>query len=141
MQTNLTQSAEVMALFCRLKMKVKAELPIRSSEMGVLIYVHKSQEPVTPLMISHFFKISKPSATSMINALLIQGFLCKESIKQDRRSYTLKITDLGCDLIEKTISEHYRAIETMMEKMGNESFSQFIHLMHRANVILEDLEQ
>ena len=141
MYPTIPHSAEVMSLFCRLKMKVKAELPIRSSEMGVLIYVHKSYEPVTPHMISQFFRISKPSTTAMINALLIQGYLRKEEASQDKRSYTLEITRSGIDLVESTMNEHYKAVEAVREQMGNEAFMQFISLMETANQILEGIEE
>lgn len=141
MHPDILHSAEIMSIFCRLKMKIKADLPIRSSEMGALIFVHKQAEPVTPLMISQYFRISKPSVTTMINALLIQGFIRKTETPHDKRSYSLAITDAGKVLVETTISEHYKAIEIVRKDMGSERFNQFIELMVSANQILEGIEQ
>ena len=141
MHPDILRSAEIMSIFCRLKMKIKAELPIRSSEMGVLIYIQKQSEPVTPLMISQYFRISKPSVTTMINALLIHGYISKTETLHDKRSYLLKITDSGNDLVETTINEHYKAIEMVKNEMGNERFTQFIDLMVSANQIIERIEQ
>lgn len=141
MHPEIQRSAEIMSLFCRLKMKIKAELPIRSSEMGVLILVQKHPEPVTPLMISQFFRISKPSVTTMINSLLVHGFLVKDEALHDKRSYTLRLTQVGNALVETTINEHYKAIEIVKEKMGENPFKQFITLMAEANQILESIEQ
>ena len=140
MLTEIQHSAEIMSLFCRLKMKIKAELPIRSSEMGVLILVQKHPQPITPLVISQFFRISKPSVTTMINSLLVHGFLTKEEAFHDKRSYTLKLTNAGHALVETTINEHYKAIEVVEERMGKDQFKQFIDLMATANQILESIE-
>ncbi|HCT63447.1 MAG TPA: MarR family transcriptional regulator [Erysipelotrichaceae bacterium] len=141
MLPDILRSAEIMSIFCRLKMKIKAELPIRSSEMGVLIYIQKQPEPVTPLMISQYFRISKPSVTAMINALLIHGYISKSETLHDKRSYYLMITDSGNALVETTINEHYNAIEMVKNEMGTERFNQFIDLMASANQILESIEQ
>ena len=44
------EAAETVSLFCRLNQRVKKELPIRSSEMGLLILLVTSKErsPVFP---------------------------------------------------------------------------------------------
>ncbi|UDE94502.1 hypothetical protein LHA31_07760 [Carnobacterium viridans] len=38
--------------------------------MGALIYVQKTEDKVTPLMISTFLGIAKPSVTDMVNTLI-----------------------------------------------------------------------
>lgn len=37
------KGAEEVTLFCRINMNIKRELPIRASEMGMLIYLVKSE--------------------------------------------------------------------------------------------------
>ena len=38
--------------------------------MGALIYVQKTEDKVTPLMISTLLGIAKPSVTDMVNTLI-----------------------------------------------------------------------
>jgi len=141
MTIDLMRSADVIGMFCRLNMKVKRDLPIRASEMGVLIYTSKQVDEVTPLMISQFFKISKPSVTSMINTLLRLAYLEKTISMLDKRSYTLSITKKGINLVNSTVDDYYKSIDAMIEKMGINEFNNFIELLNKANEILEGIEE
>jgi len=138
MDQKLINSADIIGMFCRLKMNTKHDLPIRSSEMGALIFVQKQEGEVTPSMISDFFKIAKPSVTSMVSSLVKKGYLDKIHSEIDKRSYTLRMTRSGNELLDSTFIEYYRGINELREKMGKEAFNQFIELMQMANDILEE---
>ncbi|MDF2545136.1 MAG: transcriptional regulator, MarR family [Anaerosolibacter sp.] len=138
MRESIIASADAVSRFCRLQMNIKKEIPIRSSEMGVLIYVEKSDVPVTPLMISNFFGISKPSVTDMVNALLKNNYLSKTLSQTDKRSYSLSVTQKGHELVESTYSEYFRTMELLEEKMGYHEFELFIQLIGKANRVLSE---
>ncbi|PKM56901.1 MAG: MarR family transcriptional regulator [Firmicutes bacterium HGW-Firmicutes-3] len=136
MREKIILAAEEIAMFCRLQMYVKKGLPIRSSEMGVLIYLHKQNEAVTPLMISNFFQIAKPSVTAMINELIKKDYLIKVPSSTDGRSYTVSSTVKGQELVASTHDEYFKAIAMLEDKMGNIDFELFIQLIQKANTIL-----
>lgn len=136
---DLIQSAEEIGIFCRLNMNIKKDIPIRSSEMGVLIYIYKQGETTTPIMISQFFKIKKPSVTSQVNALIKQGFIEKASSLTDRRSYYLKVTYKGTLLVNSTFEEFFKLVKILKEKMGEEHFNSLIEYIKQANSILGEL--
>lgn len=138
MDQNIINSADIIGMFCRLKMSIKHDLPVRSSEMGVLIYIQKQQVDVTPSMISDFFKIAKPSVTSMVSSLVKKGYLDKIISDTDKRSYALRMTRKGNELLDSTFSEYYSTINELSERMGKEAFDQFIRLMQMANDIMEE---
>lgn len=140
MDTNLINSAEAIGMFCRLHMHLKRDLPIRASEMGVLIFTHKQSDPVTPLMISQFFNIAKPSVSSMIKALIKQGYLIKDPSEVDKRSYALVMTESGKNLVESTFVEYLKSYDRLKGRMGQESFNQLIELIQVANRILEEVK-
>lgn len=131
-------AAEEIALFSRLLMHMKKELPVRSSEMGALIFVQKQSEGVTPLMISSFFQIAKPSVTSMVNELVAKGYLTKVPNDKDRRSYTVSITDNGRELVSRAHSEYFKGIELLRKRMGKKDFESFIDLIRKANAVLSE---
>lgn len=141
MTIDLMRSADTIGMFCRLNMKVKRDLPIRASEMGVLIFTSKQDDEVTPLMISQFFKIAKPSVTSMIKPLLRLSYLEKTISMLDKRSYSLRITQKGKNLVNSTINDYYKSIDMMIEKMGLNEFNTLIELLNKANEILEEIEE
>ncbi len=138
MDQNIIKSADIIGMFCRLKMNIKHDMPVRSSEMGVLIYIQKEQGEVTPSMISDFFKIAKPSVTSMVSSLVKKGYLDKIMSDTDKRSYALRMTRKGNELLDSTFSEYYRTINELSERMGKKAFDQFIRLMQMANDIMEE---
>ncbi|MFO8068422.1 MAG: MarR family transcriptional regulator [Alkalibacterium sp.] len=137
MNNMLIDSADIISMFCRLHTNSKPDIPVRSSEMGVLIFIQKQDMAVTPMNISQFFKITKPSVTSMVNALVKKGYLLKEQSEADKRSYELKTTDKGNKLVESTYNDYYMSIELLRDNMGEHAFNQFIESMQLANVILE----
>lgn len=132
---DLIQCAEEIGLFCRLNMNTKKDIPIRSSEMGVLIYIYKQGE-TTPLMISQFFRIKKPSVTTQINALIKHEYIQKTPSKTDGRSVCLTITDKGKNLVENTFDDYLRLVSLLKDKMGNDQFNSLIVSIHQANTIL-----
>jgi DNA-binding MarR family transcriptional regulator len=136
MKENIIACEDAMSRFCRLQMNVKRDIPIRASEMGALIFVEKSDEPATPLMISNFFGIAKPSVTVTINSLVKKDYLIKIPSNVDRRSYTLKVTQKGQELLDNTHNEYFRNLELLEERMGYEEFKLFIQLLEKANSIL-----
>jgi DNA-binding MarR family transcriptional regulator len=136
MNEDIILSSEIVSRFCRLQMNMKRDIPIRPSEMGALIFVVKSEEPVTPLMISSFFGISKPSVTDMVNALTKNEYLIKTPSHIDRRSYVLSATPKGHELVETTFNEYGKTMELLKEEMGNQEFSLLIQLLEKANKIL-----
>ncbi len=136
--TPRTSAADEIALFCRLQMYARKELPIRSSEMGVLIYVHQQNHGITPLMISHFFQITKPSVTAMVNELVKKGYLMKEPSSTDKRSYYVQITEKGTTLVGSAQESYFKSIDLLMKKMGDSDFLKFIELIQRANEILSE---
>lgn len=140
MTIDLIQSADVIGMFCRLNMKLKRDLPIRASEMGVLIFISKYEMEVTPLMISQFFRITKPSVTSMLNTLLKKFYLEKIPSKIDMRSYSLKITKKGENLVDSTFVEYHKSIELLKNRMGESDYMELIRLLTTANQILEEIK-
>lgn len=138
MEQDLIQSMDTIGMFCRLRVNMKPNIPIRPSEMGVLIFAQKQNAEVTPRMISQFLRISKPSVTSLVNSLVNQGYLSKKPSKIDQRSYVLTMTKSGNQLVESTFEEYYKSIALLKENMGEHEFRTFIELMQKANSILEE---
>lgn len=138
MNKDINSAAMQIALFCRLNMRRKASVPIHYNEIGVLIYIAVSEQPISPAMISSFFGITKPSATAILKTLDKKEYIERTPSKSDGRSYTITITLSGRQLIEKVYTEYTKAIELMHSHLGDENFAQLIDLINRANMILKN---
>lgn len=132
------RGAEVISLFCRTNMNTKRELPIRASEMGLLIFLVKREAPPTPLEVAHFFQISKPMVTAMIRALENKGFLLKIPSQIDGRSFALSPTQKAKLIVEETYEEYHKNIELLHREMGDGEFEALIGLLDKANAILKE---
>ena len=140
MNEKIVLAADEIAIFCILQFYAKKGLPIRSSEMGVLIYVKKHPDGATPLNISRFFQIAKPSVTTMINELMKKEYLIKEPSITDKRSYTVSLTEKGHNLVTSEHDAYFKSIAMLENKMGSTDFETFVDLLQKANSILSDLK-
>lgn len=132
----LIKVSEQVSLFCRLNINSKRELPIRSSEMGMLIYLVKTEEEKTPNAVAEFFKVTKSMATNMVSSLLASGYIEKRQSESDKRSFLLIPTDKAIRLVEDTYEEYFRLMSVLESKMGEEKFYELVNLLKIANEIL-----
>lgn len=133
---DILQAAEQITLFCRLNLNAKRELPIRSSEMGMLIYLCKTEGDKTPMSIARFFKVSKAMATNMVTAMFKQGYIEKQASTEDRRSSHILPTKKAQVLVENAYEDYYKFMRTLREKMGNDDFTLLLALLSKANSAL-----
>lgn len=135
------KAAEEISLFCRLNIYSKKDLPIRSSEMGMLIYLCKTDGEKTPMGVANFFKVSKAMATNMVSSLSKKGYLVKQPAPTDRRSVLLVPTILAKKLVDSTYQEYYKNMNLLQEKMGPDEFAGLITSLQKANqILLEEKE-
>ncbi len=139
MEKEIIRSADEIGLFCRKHFNNRNELPISSSEMGILIYINRADEVVTSNGISKFLKISKPAVSVKINNLITKGYIEKELLESDKRSYKLKLRKEGRELVESTFSSHFHTISLLKDKMGDSDFEKLIELITKANVLLNEV--
>ena len=136
MSDELTNGAEAVSMFCRLNINIKKDLPIRSSEMGLLILIYKSDKPVTPVMASDFFKVKKPMITTMVSNLLKHGYIEKIPSLEDKRSFSLYPTEKARQLVDVTYSEYMKTIQLLRHKLGVIEFGKLVTLLEKSNSIL-----
>lgn len=139
MSKDLIQGAETVSMFCRLNINIKKDLPIRSSEMGLLILICKSENPVTPVKAADFFKVKKPMITAMVSSLQKHGYIEKVPSLEDKRSFSLNPTKIGRKMVDDTYIEYIKTMELLRQELGTKDFDNLITLLEKANnVLLEE---
>ena len=103
MKENVYQAAAQVSLFCRLNLRQKIDIPIRRSELGVLLYLYSAEEAITPVLVSDFMGISRPCTTALLKRLERDGYIHRQPSRSDGRSWTLSLTEKGKQLIQSFI--------------------------------------
>lgn len=130
------RASDQISLFCRLNINTKKGLPIRSSEMGMLIYLVQTDSEKSPKAIAEFFKVTKAMITNMVTSLQEKGYVLKQKSNVDKRSITILPTDKAIALVNTTYREYYHNLNILNEKMGSDKFEQLLSLLSAANNIL-----
>ncbi len=113
----MVKSSKQISLFCRLNINKKQKLPIRSSEMGMLIYLVKTDGEKTPNAVAKFFKVTKSMATNMATSLLKNGYIEKKRSETDKRSFCLIPTNKAVRLVEATYEEYFKTMSILEARL------------------------
>ncbi|EUJ32435.1 MarR family transcriptional regulator [Listeria floridensis FSL S10-1187] len=74
------KASEQISLFCRMNNQIKPNLPIRASEMGMLIYLVKTDEEKTPLGVANFFSFHKIDGNQHGDLLIFKRISPKKAV-------------------------------------------------------------
>lgn len=79
--------------------------------------------------------ISRPLASRLIENLEMKGFLEKEVSEADKRSYFLRITELGSRELKGTYAYYLEPVYLLRTQMGEEKFGLLAGLLCECNRI------
>lgn len=132
----LAMGAEAVSLFCRVNINTRPGLPIRSSEMGLLIFLVKSDAPATSAQAADFFHVSRPMVAAMVRSLEAKGYLSRGTHKTDRRQFLLLPTPKAQALVEQTYADYVHAMALLKEGLGQERYLRLIDDLNQASALL-----
>ena len=85
--------------------------------------------------------ISRPLASRLIENLEMKGFLEKEVSEADKRSYFLRITELGSRELKGTYAYYLEPVYLLRTQMGEEKFGLLAGLLCECNRISGEKQQ
>lgn len=91
--------------------------------------------PLTPHSLCEKMGISRPLASRLIENLEMKGFLEKEVSEADKRSYFLRITELGSRELKGTYAYYLEPVYLLRTQMGEEKFGLLAGLLCECNRI------
>lgn len=128
----------VFSKFSRDYMALKKDLPIRPSEMGVLNIITKREGLFTPIMIAELLEVTKPMVANHISVLEQKGYITKEYLKNDKRSFFVIPTSKAKELVSKMEIKLNKKLINLENKLGSKKFDELIKNLEKARVYLED---
>lgn len=128
----------IFSKFCRKYMELKKDLPIRPSEMAVLNIIVKRDGFFTPVMISELLEVTKVMVTNHINVLEKKGYITRQYLIKDKRSFYVIPTEKAKLLVEKTELKLNIKLKKLENELGSDKFSELLNLLEIAKNCLED---
>jgi DNA-binding MarR family transcriptional regulator len=133
---DLSKGADAVSLFCRININTKRDFPIRSSEMGLLIFIAQSEKPPASTDAVAFFKVSKPMVAAMVRSLEKKGYITRGGCDDGQRRFTLLLTNKAKSLVEQTTEEYFKNMAVLREGLGSEEYDRLIALLEKSNKLL-----
>lgn len=128
----------VFSKFSRTYMELKKVLPIRPSEMGVLNIITRRDGLFTPVMIADLLEVTKPMIAKHISVLEKKGYITKEYLEDDKRSFYVIPTDKAKDLVLEMETKLNSKLVNLENRLGSNRFDELIIMLEEAKGYLED---
>ncbi len=116
----------VFSKFCREYMGLKSGLPVRPSELGMLNIVTRREGRFTPMMLKELLDVSKPMITAHINVLEKKGYVYKDFVLNDKRSFYVMPTEKARLLVEETEAKTTEKLKGIECALGEEAFARLV---------------
>ncbi|MEU1973153.1 MarR family transcriptional regulator [Microbacterium sp. NPDC019599] len=93
------------ALFDRDMARAFAGTPLSAARMRVL-WVLEHSGAMTQQALAHALDVTPRNVTALVDVLEESGYLRREPHPTDRRAILVHLTDLGAELMARTVQEH-----------------------------------
>ena len=128
--------AEVIVSFCSEWKINRSRTIFQSQEIDFLFRVAFAKELMTPGQLAMAMGVSKTIISRLTEQLERKKFISKERDEIDRRSYVIRVTDLGKEEIDRMYYYYMNPLYELKEKMSELRFRQLFELIEEANNIL-----
>lgn len=118
-------------------MGIKSGLPIRPSELAVLNIITRREGKFTPLMIKELLGVSIPMITAHINILEKKGYIYKDFVLSDKRSFYVMPTGKAHSLVDEAEQKTTDKLKEIENEIGEEKFEELVELLIKAEVRLK----
>lgn len=132
------EDLHAISYFSRSFLNRQVDLPIRSSDMGLLILISE-RGSITPLDVSHYFNVSKPMVAAMVKRMVKHAYVTKAIDQTDKRSYQLKLNPRGRSLVKASKEKYIAYVQALKEGMGQDKYDDLIKNLSFANQIIKEI--
>lgn len=87
--------------------------PLTGSKLQ-LLHLLGQKGAQTPTQLAHFLGVTKPAVTQAVDSMMESGFVKRETSKQDRRGFVLKLTPKGRAVFRKVRNEQRHLLRNTM---------------------------
>jgi DNA-binding MarR family transcriptional regulator len=101
------------------------------AQFNILVLLHDAQAPMTQNDLSKKLLVDKSNITGLVDRLEKQGLIKRTEVQNDRRSYHIKLTKQGADVIKKLNASYLERVEKIMGAFNKKDQDELIAMMKR----------
>ena len=104
------------------------EYEISAQHLELLSQLLIHEDGMTPMNLSKIMGVNKTIISRIIDSLNKGGYLIKVQDIKDKRSYSVKITDLGKQLMDKVYKNYLGPIYELRRRVGDIPYPSIVSL-------------
>ncbi len=108
---------------------------LRPGWFAMLSIIHDNPG-ITPMALSKASGRDKSTLTPVLRDLLRLKLIARETAQNDKRSYTLSLTELGQTKLT-TLAEHAAAHDRVLDEIVGEGKDEFVRMLKRIHTLLD----
>ncbi|WP_441865484.1 MarR family winged helix-turn-helix transcriptional regulator [Phaeovulum sp. W22_SRMD_FR3] len=112
-----------------LREKLRSGYDTTLSRFDVLAALHAAPEGMKMSELSLQLVVSNGNVTGVVDRLVTQGLLERQTVESDRRAFLVKITDKGRALMDEMTGAHLGWIDEMFENVSETDAARGISIM------------
>lgn len=98
---------------------------------NVLITLRRADGPLTQNEISQRLLVDKSNVTGLLDRLAEAGLVQRDSVKGDRRSYHITLTDRGVEVVDDLDVRYEQTAAALMAGFTEQERDEMIRLTHK----------
>ncbi len=98
----------------------------------VLIHLYKaSDEGLTPAELADQTGVTRAAMTGLVDSLVESGHVTRGDVGEDRRTYRVRLTPRGTDLIASLLPDHLQRMQALVQALTPAERDQFVGLVEK----------
>ena len=135
---DMMNKMQELRLFCSLTERgAKKEGLTSAQELDLLSRAVLSEVPLTQQEFSISMGLKKSAVSRLLRGLIEKKLLEKIPREEDRRSYTIRVTEAGHEELRQTYQYYLGPIYRLRREMGEENFRQLTELIRQGSEIMK----
>lgn len=132
----LTRLFEVFLRHQRQKHEINGFNPYKAE--GRILAILKMQPEILQKELGYLLDMSKQGLAEVLHKLEKKGYISREQSDKDRRSYLIKLTDLGREAIPEDYDDNnYDFMEDLFDSFSDSEMDNFINYLKRIILAIE----
>ncbi len=107
-------------------------------ETSVLFLLFRTGKPHSPSEIVNELSISKGRVTTLLNSLFDKELIDIKMSEDDRRSFTVSITQKGLAVLGEKMANADRYFDKLVERLGKEKSNTLIEILNETVEIMKE---
>ncbi len=122
----------------RVRAYLKAEFDSTLPRFDVLSALYRESAPITMSQLTDHLLVSNGNLTGLVNRLVDDGLISRESDPDDRRAQRVVLTDRGREAFREMAERHEALIDAQFAAMSDEDMATLLRLATRLDSALRD---